>query len=208
MEPQPHLLTRRLLLRPFTLCDAPAVRRLCNDARIAANTLHIPHPYEEGMAEAWIGTHTETFAQGAAATFAVVRRADEALIGAIGLAIAREHARAEMGYWIGALYWGKGYCTEAAGALLAYAFVQRGLNRVHACHFSRNLASGRVMQKVGMKLEGVLRQHVKKGESYVDLVCYGILKGEWEALREGRRAKFEAALAQVPDVEPDEQDRL
>ena len=120
MLKQPTLTTERLILRPFNLLDAPAVRRLAGDARIAEMTLNIPHPYEPGMAEAWIDTHVEAFAAGKAATFAIVRRCDEALAGAIGLGIMPEHGRAELGYWVGVRYWQKGYCTEAAREVLRF----------------------------------------------------------------------------------------
>ena len=87
--------------------------------------------------------------------------------------------QAELGYWIGKPFWGRGYCTEAAQALLRYAFTELGLVRVHSCHFARNPASGRVMQKIGMVKEGCRRQHVKKWDKLEDLELYGVLKQEW-----------------------------
>jgi ribosomal-protein-alanine N-acetyltransferase len=179
MTERPMLETRRLILRPFTLLDAPAVKRLAGDRRVADTTLNIPHPYEDGMAEGWISTHQGAFERGDSVTWAIVRRQDEALIGAIGLRIEEAFDRAEMGYWVGVPYWNKGYCTEAARAVAGYVFGQRGLNRLHATHLARNPASGRVMQKLGMIYEGTLRQHVKKWGAYEDLLCYGLLRGEW-----------------------------
>jgi [ribosomal protein S5]-alanine N-acetyltransferase len=88
--------------------------------------------------------------------------------------------QAELGYWIGKPYWGHGYCTEAAQAVLRYAFSDLAPVRVHASHFTRNPASGRVMQKIGMRHEGCRRQHVKKWDKTEDLEVYGILKLEWE----------------------------
>ena len=70
-----------------------------------------------------------------------------------------------------------GYCTEAARVLLRYAFLDLGLVRVHASYFTRNLASGRVMQKIGMRREGCRRHHVIKWDKTEDLdEVYGILK--------------------------------
>ena len=119
--------------------------------------------------------------EGTFADFAIVIRQGLALCGAIGLAIRREHRCAEMGYWIGVPYWGRGYCTEAAGAVLRYGFEVAGLNRIHAVHFGSNPASGRVMQKVGMIYEGRLRQHILKWGVYEDLDVYGILAHEHRA---------------------------
>lgn len=179
MDPQPTLQTDRLILRPFTLDDAPAVRRLAGDPAIADTTLNIPHPYEEGMAEAWIETHPQQYEKGEGATFAIVRRADGVLLGAIGIHPREAHDRAEIGYWIGKPYWGQGIATEAAGAVLDYGFGALELNRLYAYFFMRNPASGRVMQKLGMKYEGCLRQHVRKGDGFEDLGVYGMLRDEW-----------------------------
>ena len=98
----------------------------------------------------------------------------------MSLFIHKEFNHAEIAYWIGKKYWNKGYCTEAAKALLNYAFNELNLNRIIANYISRNLSSGRVMEKLGMKKEGILRQHVIKWKKYEDLIAYGILKKEWE----------------------------
>ena len=169
-----QLATERLLLRPFTLDDAPAVQRLVAAYEIAENTLLIPHPYPEGAAAEWIsklGTMPDNH------VFAIVLDAD--VIGAIGMEVQREHDRGEIGYWIGVPYWGRGYMTEAVRAVLGWAFESLGLNRVFAEHFTRNAASGRVMQKAGMRHEGSLRQHDKKWDAYLDVEVYGILDSDW-----------------------------
>ena len=91
---QPVLESKRLLLRPFSLTDAPVVQKLAGDEAIAATTLNIPHPYEDGMAEEWIGSHQERFEKGEAVIFAITLRDEKALIGAIGLEINQLHERA------------------------------------------------------------------------------------------------------------------
>ena len=179
MSDQPALHSERLLLRTFTLDDAPSVRLLAGERDVASTTINIPHPYEEGMAEAWIGTHRPAFERGEAAVFAVIDRATGDLVGAVGLTLAAAHERAELGYWIGKPFWGRGYATEAAAAILAYAFDVLGLNRVHATHLTRNPASGRVMQKVGMTHEGRSREHFKKWGAFEDVERYGILRREY-----------------------------
>jgi|SRR5882672_11216998 len=179
MKERPTLETTRLILRPFTVADAPDVQRLAGDREIASTTLNVPHPYADGMAEQWISTHQAKYESGELANFAIVRRADNTLIGAIGLRINQQHTHAELGYWIGKPYWNAGYCTEAAHAVVAYGFEGLGLHRIHASHLTRNPASGRVMQKIGMYYEGCLRQHVNKWEVFEDLALYGILRGEY-----------------------------
>jgi len=175
----PILTTDRLLLRQFFLTDALDVKRLAGEREIAYNTLLIPHPYEQGFAERWITERQIDFQKGVALTFAVVVKEIRQLCGALGLGINRHHANAEIGYWIGVPYWNHGYCSEAAEEVLRYAFEVLDLNRVWAHHFSRNVASGRVLQKIGMTHEGCLRKHIFKWGEYLDVEQYGILRSEW-----------------------------
>jgi [ribosomal protein S5]-alanine N-acetyltransferase len=178
--PQPTLTGDRLRLRPFTLADAPAVQALAGTREVASTTLNIPHPYEDGMAEQWIQTHASHYESGKLVTFAIVERETEQLVGAMSLALQGEHARAELGYWIGLPFWNRGYATEAAREVLRFGFEELGLNRIFASYLVRNPASGRVMQKLGMQFEGRLRQHVRKWGSFEDLELYGILRKEWQ----------------------------
>lgn len=184
MTPQPNLETDRLLLRPFRLADAPRVQQLAGDPAIAATTLNIPHPYEDGMAEAWIRSHPDSFAKQDDFVFAITRlenTGEGALLGAIGLTLVLPHARGELGYWIGKPYWGQGYCTEAGQAILRYGFEVFELRRIFSRYMVSNPASGRVMEKLGMQFEGCLRQHVLKWGEYVDLNFYSILRLEFLA---------------------------
>lgn len=186
MVDQPHPMTipsftsERLKLRPFSLRDAPRVRQLAGAWEIAQTTANIPHPYEEGMAEEWITTHAAAFEENKAVTFAIELRLDEALIGAISLMLHPSHDWAEMGYWIGKPYWNLGYCTEAAREVVRYGFEDLDLNRIQARHMSKNPASGRVMQKLGMQLEGTLRQSLKRFGELEDAVMYSILREEYD----------------------------
>lgn len=180
-SPQPTIETERLRLRPFRMSDARRVQTLVGEREIAATTLNIPHPYQDGMAETWIRTHEPGYAADELATFAITIRASGELVGAIGLVIDRDHGRAELGYWIGRPYWNHGYATEAARALLRLGFEQLGVHRIQAEHLVRNPASGRVMQKAGMRHEGRLRHHILKWGVYEDIDVYGILADELPA---------------------------
>ena len=173
----PTLRTKRLLLRPFALADAPSVQRLAGDRDVASTTLTIPHPYEDGVAEAWIETHAQNWEEKKVLTLAVTTD-EEGLVGAMGLHLKMEHRRAELGYWIGVPFWNRGYATEAASAVTKFGFDELDLNRIEAHHFTHNPASGRVMEKLGMKLEGVRRQHVVKGDQLEDLALYAVLRSD------------------------------
>jgi [ribosomal protein S5]-alanine N-acetyltransferase len=172
---RPILRTARLTLRPFTPEDAPAVQRLASAYEIALNTMSIPHPYPEGAAAEWIARHDEDFAEERIVHWAID---DGEVTGAMGL-ILKGDAIAELGYWIGLPYWGRGYTTEAAEAVMRWGFEEKKLHRIFAAFFSRNPASGRVMQKLGMTLEGTLREHAMKWGEYCDVTFYGMLAEEW-----------------------------
>ena len=183
MKEIPILETERLVLRPFGLHDAVEVQRLAGDRAIADTTLNIPYPYKDGVAEEWISKHQDTFAKEQGVTFAVTRKSDGSLVGAISLMnIAKGH-QAELGYWIGKPYWNYGFCTEAGQTILQYAFTELALLRVHACHMTRNPASGRVMEKLAMLYEGVRRKHARKWDKCEDLELYGILENDWRNQR-------------------------
>ena len=179
MKSRPTLQTSRLILRPFELADAPEVQKLAGAREIASTIENMPHPYQDGMAEKWINTHEEKFEQGKILELAIVLRETAQLCGAIAITIDSNYNNAELGYWIGVPYWGQGYCTEAALKAIAYGFESLNLHRIYASHLTRNPASGRVMQKIGMIREGCLRQHIKHWGVYEDYAIYGILASEW-----------------------------
>lgn len=177
----PTLRTERLTLGLVQPGDAARISELAGRKEIARETESIPHPYPEEEAERVVGRMRRQVAAGEAAVFAI--RLDEeegALIGMVGLHPEPEHDRAGVGYWIGVPYWNRGFATEAAGEVLRWGFAERGIRRVYARSFARNDASRRVLEKLGMRREGVLRSHVRKGEEYVDVELYGLLRPEWE----------------------------
>ena len=170
--------TERLILRPFSLSDAPEVQRLAGDKDIAANVRTIPHPYPDGMAADWINTLDDKLEHGEI-HLAITLRDGNQLLGAIGLIGDSANESAELGYWIGKPYWNRGYCTEAARAMLRYGFEQLNLNRIHAFYMTKNPASGRIMQKIGMTFEGTLRKCIKKWDLFEDVNVYSLLRSEY-----------------------------
>lgn len=176
--PLPTLRTERLLLRPFDEDDAPRVQRLAGAREVASTTLNIPHPYPDGVAETWIGTHLPEWEAKKRVTLAIAV-APDGMIGGVSLHLALTHRRAELGYWIGVPHWNRGYATEASRALIDYGFEALRLHRVVARHLARNPASGRVMRKLGMSHEGTLREHTVKWGRPEDVEVYAILESEW-----------------------------
>jgi RimJ/RimL family protein N-acetyltransferase len=164
--------TERLELRPLRPSDIPELVPLIGVREVAATTLRIPYPYEEKHAREFLAGGQK---QGEL-RLAITLRSDGRLCGGIGLDPEPEHRRAELGYWIGLPYWGNGFATEAARAVVRYGFAQLNLNRIFAHHFAHNPASGKVLRKIGMTYEGRMRQHVRKWGQFVDLELYAILR--------------------------------
>lgn len=174
----PTIGTPRLQLRPYALADARVLQQLAGDRRVADTTARLPHPYPDGAAEAWIGTHAENWTRRDELALAVTLHSGE-LVGSIGLVFSAERDAAELGYWIGVPFWGRGFATEAAAAVVGYGFRTLGLQRVHAHHFARNPASGRVMLKIGMHQEGTRSRAFEKNGKLEDVVFYGATRQDW-----------------------------
>jgi ribosomal-protein-alanine N-acetyltransferase len=181
------LRTARLLLRSFESGDIPAIVRLAGASEIAATTVLIPHPYFEDDARNFLAKASEGFPAGRSVTFAVSIEPGRELCGAVGLQIVDAHKHAELGYWIGVPFWGRGYATEAARAALSFGFNTLRLNRIYAHHFAENTASGRVLEKIGMRHEGRFPQHIRKWDKYVDVENYGLLAEEFRGGESARK---------------------
>jgi len=175
-----NLDTARLRIRAYSEADIAELVPLIGAREVAATTGRIPHPYTVEDARdflAKIEIDREV-------SMAVTLRDSGGLIGGIGLRLAEEHQHAELGYWLGVPYWGRGYATEAAREMLRYGFDDLRLHRIFASHFKNNPASGGVLRKIGMGYEGCQREHVRKWDQFVDSELYGILRREWQISRE------------------------
>lgn len=147
--------TPRLLLRPFTREDARELRSLIADPDVTALAgmpadLQLP-----GLMEAWIAIQPLLYARRQTLTLAISRRDAPCLLGSISLHLHRRRSGTEgtLGYWLGKPFWGQGYMTEAAAALLVFGFEQLALTSVAADCQPGNRASARVLSKLGLQLE-------------------------------------------------------
>jgi [ribosomal protein S5]-alanine N-acetyltransferase len=172
-----RVLSFPVALRPFAAGDAPRVQLLAGEYEVAETTLLIPHPYPEGAALEWIETHTQDRLAGREYTYAITLAGEDLLVGAIALRPAapdREH----IGFWIGRAHWGHGYATAAARTVIALAFSFLDLERVTASHLTRNPASGRVLEKCGLR---PLRTERRQHRGAAELVCVlGLTRAAWE----------------------------
>lgn len=173
------LQTARLLLRSYEHDDIDRMLPLIAAREVAATTLRIPHPYHREDAEKSLAAMEEDFAKGRVHAFAILETASGDFCGGIRMQVEPDHERAEVGYWFGVPYWGRGYATEAVRAVVDYGFHTLHLNRIYATVFSGNVASRRVAEKAGMTFEGCLRQHAKKWGVFQDVEFFSVLASEF-----------------------------
>jgi ribosomal-protein-alanine N-acetyltransferase len=175
----PVLETERLYLRPIKTADTPAVFEYAHDPEMTHYTLWSQHrSLEDSML--FVEQILASYAAGRPAPWAVVRKEDMQMIGTTGFVHwFPSHGRAEIGYAIGRKWWAKGYASEAARSALAFGFKKMLCNRIEAVCNVPNTASARVMEKIGMRYEGILRQYLFSQGSYRDVKIYSILRVEW-----------------------------
>ena len=175
----PALETKRLLLRKITLDDAPAVFAYASDPQVPVYMPWSPH---QSIAETYeyLAHVIDRYQQGWPGPWGIQHKADAKLIGTCAYGSwEREHRRAEIGYVLHRGYWGQGYMTEAVRAILDFGFRRMGLNRIEARCEAPNIGSARVMEKIGMSYEGLLREQVYEKNRFRDMKIYSILRREW-----------------------------
>lgn len=173
MEVPLKIETERLILSPLKESDIPLITEYLQEKIISDNTSHIPYPYSESDARTWLKMSDGALTAKTGYTFAI-REKEGKIIGAIGLHD-RGDDKAELGYWIAVPFWNKGYATEAASAILNFGIKELKFHKIYATHFIHNPASGKIMEKIGMQKEAVLKHHMKKEEQYLDIQMYSLI---------------------------------
>jgi [ribosomal protein S5]-alanine N-acetyltransferase len=160
-----------IALRRLTVDDATVIAPLINNRKVWDNLRDmIPHPYSEADGAFFISL---TEKENPPLTFGIVCEGE--LCGVIGLVPQQDIYRfnAEIGYWLGEPYWGKGIATEAVRLMTDYGFRQLGFARIHTGVMAHNLASMSVLEKNDYQLEGIFRKAILKNGVFVDEYRYG-----------------------------------
>jgi ribosomal-protein-alanine N-acetyltransferase len=154
--------------------DAAAIARHANDRNVWLNLRDaMPHPYSLADAIEWLGSHLE---QRPVLTFAI--ECEGEVVGAVGLIPGTDIERrtAELGYWLGSAYWGRGIATAAVTRICRYAFDELDMLRVFATPMTGNVASRRVLEKAGFGLEGIMRRCYIKDNVVRDAALYARIR--------------------------------
>lgn len=170
--------TDRLLLREFEEDDWPAFHAIESLPEVARYQSFEPRTEEESRA--YIQRARESAAEDPRLTYDLaVLAADDRLIGRCGLGLASPPTEAMLWYTLHPAHWGQGYTTEAARALVGFGFRELGLHRVWADCDPANPGSWRVLEKLGLRREGHLRENVWADGAWADSYIYAILAREW-----------------------------
>ncbi len=176
----PVLETDRLILRPLRMRDAKDIYAYASDPEVSRYVLWDPHR-SVNDSRSFVRYVRTLYRQGLPASWGVELRETGRIIGTVGFMWYSEVNRsAEAGYSFSREYWNRGLATEALRAVIRSSFGALPLNRLEAQHDIRNPASGRVMEKCGLKKEGVLRQRIRNREEYVDTALYALLRSDLE----------------------------
>jgi ribosomal-protein-alanine N-acetyltransferase len=177
-----ELHTERLLLRPFCAGDVADALAYRNDPEFARFLPHVPQPFTWGDAEAFVARNVAESWE-TSSVFAVVLGGT--VIGTVNFEVDRARRAAMLGYALGRRWWGCGFATEAARGGMAWAVGAYGLRRVWASTDVRTVPSRRVMEKLGMRCEGVrVADHIGRDGAIVDEVVYGMEVGGTDIVRE------------------------
>ena len=174
----PVLETQRLILRPLRMRDAQDLYAYARDPQVSRHVLWDAHK-SVWQSRQYLRDAIRQYRKGLPGSFAIALRDSGRMIGTIGFMwVNTDHASAEVGYSLARDCWNQGYATEALRAVLRFGFNTLRLNRIEAQHELDNPASGRVMEKCGMRCEGTLRQRVFNKGRFSDVRLYAILRGD------------------------------
>jgi RimJ/RimL family protein N-acetyltransferase len=179
-----HFVTKRLTIREFGLEDIGDVHKYASNPLVTKHMIWGPNTEEETREYIELAIEQQRQVVRQDYEFAVVLNATGELIGGCGIHISKSR-QAEIGYCFDPLFWGQGYATEAAGAMISFGFQQLGIHRIYATCRPDNLGSAKVMQKNGMKYEGHLREHLWHRGKWHDSYQYSLLESEFVASESG-----------------------
>ena len=181
----PTLETERLILRKLHLEDAKDVFEYASDPEVAKYVTWEPHKSIEDSINLIKFTH-ERYEKKEGIIWGIVYKENNKVIGTCDISPAIKHFRAEIAYALSKDYWGKGLMNEAVKEVIRFGFEKMNLNRIQAMCIPENIGSYRVMEKVGMKYEGLIREYMYIKGKFQDLKLYSILRREYYDQKENK----------------------
>lgn len=174
------ILTDRLILRRFTHDDSEDILEFVSHPSVSRVATEVEATAAGVIKYIDIQNSYEPFEKNKCFDLAIERKEDRRVIGLLTL-ICKEHMQGQIGWALGVEYRGKGYATESAGALINYGFDVLELHRIYAETTDKNVASWKVMERLGMRKEACLKEAESRDGKWLDSLTYGILAAEWSA---------------------------
>lgn len=172
---------KRILLRTPKASDARDIQKRVNDRDVSKYLAVVPYPYSMHDALEFIKNCNNRKDKKTHYSLGIIEREEKELIGVISLRkIDFKNRRAEIGYWIGKDHWRQGYGSEALDTILKYAFNDLKLNKIYAQVIAPNKPSYKLLEKKGFKREGIFKKQEKKGNKFLDVYAYGLLKEDYK----------------------------
>ncbi|SEM71640.1 GNAT family N-acetyltransferase [Paenibacillus sp. OV219] len=176
-----QLESNRLQLSRITPDDVDDIFEYASDYEVSRFTSWVQHQTID-HSHSFVNVVRQKYDNNQPSDWGIIDKVTNKLIGACGWVYVNEnHRRAEIGYVLSRSYWNLGYMSEAVTMILQFGFQDLNLNRIEARCFAENTASERVMQKVGLQYEGLLREQMLVKGNLIDLKMYSILKREWQS---------------------------
>ncbi|MBD1869082.1 GNAT family N-acetyltransferase [Leptolyngbya sp. FACHB-671] len=177
----PQLETENLILRQIQLSDAEAVFKIFSDASVTKYH-DLDTATRLDQAQFLINRRAELFKSGQRIRWGIACKTNDVIIGSCGYSSwVKNSFRAEIGYELAKIHWQKGIMTEALRAMINFGFQEMGLNRIEARVMLENIASIRLLEKLGFEEEGILREHGYWKGSFHNLKLFSILKKSWSS---------------------------
>ena len=171
--------TRRLVLAPLAPGDHGELAIIAAAREIADTTISVPHPMTLAVARDWVEDQCEAVRLGDSVVFTVRRNIKQSPLGLVSLRdIDRDHACAELSFWLAKAAQGHGFAVEAAAALVRHGFEVLDLHRIEAYQMMRNTASAHVLARIGFRFEGTLRERVTKWGLREDVNLWSRLRAD------------------------------
>ena len=166
----------KFILRPYKKGDEESLQININSKEVSRFMSTVPFPYKTSDAHYWIKHNSKLDKSKNKKEINFAIEIDNGVVGGIGLMHITKNHKAEIGYWLGKKYWGKGIMTEAIKIVLDYAFNQINLKRIYAKVFIKNKPSVRILEKNKFKLEGILKKELSKKDKLFDVYIYAKTK--------------------------------
>lgn len=174
----PTLRAADLQLRPLLAADAEQLVPLLRDPAVAEPYVLPRYPWSVATARAEIAAMPASFEASRRLDLGIVPVAEGRVVGEISLGFAPAHDRAEIGFWVGRPWWGRGYARASIGLLLDWAFAERRLHRVTARTLGDNQRAARLLDALGFRREGLLREHQYHWGRFRDVALWGLLASD------------------------------